>query len=213
MAKTISQLTPADAADATNLFEISEGSGDPVVYSSKKLTLNQLAQAVANVLNYSGLDTTSKTLVGAINEVESTKGTNVVANPSDSSTDTLSTVKIGNVVYDLAGGGGGGDTPVTGTLTLASDWTPDDSYGGAYYKKVGNVVYVHIWASYAGYTDSAPVCNLPQEILPSHAMCVWTHTNNGTASSYVWIESWGELDLISSNNQTFDIQLDFCYII
>lgn len=48
-------------------------------------------------------------------------GTDVEANPTDTPTDTLNTIRIGDTVYDIAGTGGGSGSATTDVLYQASD--------------------------------------------------------------------------------------------
>lgn len=56
------------------------------------------------------IDGTSIVNEGIANIDSSQFGTKVVANPSDTPTDDLTSIKIGSTVYDIPGGGGGGGT-------------------------------------------------------------------------------------------------------
>ena len=108
--KSISQMDTAVAVDNGTLLEVATPDvGSASGYTSEKVSVAQLADHNANSVNYPDLQTTAKTLVGAINEAAQTGGggTTVVANPSGTPTDTLNTVQIENTVYDIAGTGGG----------------------------------------------------------------------------------------------------------
>lgn len=69
--KSISQLTTADAVSANDLFEIAHpDAGSATGYTSNKQTLGEITQYIqANATN-NNLETTSKTLVGGINELK-----------------------------------------------------------------------------------------------------------------------------------------------
>ena len=65
--KTISQLTAAAAVDNGDLFEVAhpDGLGG---YTSNKEAMSAIAAHIGTAVNFSGLNTTSKNLVGAVNE-------------------------------------------------------------------------------------------------------------------------------------------------
>lgn len=68
--KSISQLTTALAVNSGDLFEIAHpNSGSATGYDSNKQTLAAISDYIADTAQNSGLGTTDKTLVGAINEV------------------------------------------------------------------------------------------------------------------------------------------------
>lgn len=106
MAGKISEMTAASTLAATDNIEIShdEGGGS---YSSLKTSIADIADKVATGTNFNELDTTDKTLVGAINEAAQSGGTTVVANPSEEATDTLTKLQVGEDIYSISGGGSG----------------------------------------------------------------------------------------------------------
>ena len=69
--KSISQLTTEAAVSANDLFEVAHpDSGSATGYTSNKQTLGEITQYIqANATN-NNLETTSKTLVGGINELK-----------------------------------------------------------------------------------------------------------------------------------------------
>ena len=88
--KAFSNLDTAGQLDNTDIFALSKVSGSG--YISAKTSLTALATKIATDVNYtSDLQTTSKTITGAINEIA-----------------------------QGGGGGGGSWTDVTGTLTAGS---------------------------------------------------------------------------------------------
>ena len=88
--KAFSDLDTAGQLDNTDIFALSKVSGNSWI--SAKATLTALATKIATDVNYtSDLQTTSKTITGAINEIA-----------------------------QGGGGGGGSWTDVTGTLTAGS---------------------------------------------------------------------------------------------
>lgn len=67
--KSISQLTTAENTTANDLFEVAMANGQ-LGYLSRKVTLKEIADFVATEQQYSSdLQTTIKTIVGAINEI------------------------------------------------------------------------------------------------------------------------------------------------
>ena len=71
MALRISDLGTAPTVEETDLVEIAEVDGEsPSGYSSYKTTILGIANKVATSTVFSGLETTTKNLVGAINEVD-----------------------------------------------------------------------------------------------------------------------------------------------
>ena len=68
--KSISQLTTALTVNSGDLFEIAHpNSGSATGYDSNKQTLAAISDYIADTAQNSGLGTSDKTLVGAINEV------------------------------------------------------------------------------------------------------------------------------------------------
>ena len=73
--KSISQMTTAATVDNGDLFEIAHpDQGSATGYASNKQSLAAIADHVATTVNYPGLNTTSKNIVGAINELEAGGG-------------------------------------------------------------------------------------------------------------------------------------------
>ena len=121
--KAFSDLDTAGQIDNTDIVAVSKESGGSWI--SAKATISALALKIATAFNFtSDLQTTAKTLTGAINEAASSGGgTTVVANPSGEATDELEKVQIGSTIYSLPEGGssGGGEwIDVQGTLTAGS---------------------------------------------------------------------------------------------
>lgn len=72
---SISQMTTAATVDNGDLFEIAHpDAGSATGYASNKQTLAAIADHMATAVNYPGLNTTSKNIVGAINELEAGGG-------------------------------------------------------------------------------------------------------------------------------------------
>ena len=118
--KAFSDLDTAGQLDNTDIFALSKVSGSGWI--SAKTSLTALATKIATAFNFtSDLQTTAKTLTGAINEVAQGGGggTTVIANPSGTATDNLTKVQIGSTIYDIPGGGYS-YTDVTGTLNAGS---------------------------------------------------------------------------------------------
>ena len=71
--KSISQLTTAEQTTSSDLFETSIPNGS-LGYLSRKVSLDAIAQFIAKALQYSDLQTETKTLIGAINEAAQSGG-------------------------------------------------------------------------------------------------------------------------------------------
>lgn len=122
----ISQLPEKDSADKQDIIEVSVKTGENT-YESKSVSVEQIADATITQFEYESLTTTQKTIVGAINDIDSGHtsvevtpikldgtniaditvngnvndifGNNVVANPDEQSTETLLTLKLDDKVY------------------------------------------------------------------------------------------------------------------
>lgn len=93
--KSISELTTAEQTTANDLFETSLPNGS-LGYLSRKVTLEELANFIVNVRQYaSALITTSKTIIGAINEVAQAGGVNANDNIADAY-DATATYSVGD---------------------------------------------------------------------------------------------------------------------
>lgn len=72
---SISQMTTASTVDNGDLFEVAHpDDGSATGYASFKQTLAAIANHMATVVNYPSLNTTSKAIVGAINEILQSAG-------------------------------------------------------------------------------------------------------------------------------------------
>lgn len=71
--KSISQLTTAEQTTSSDLFETAIPNGS-LGYLSRKVSLDAIANFIAKALQYSDLQTTAKTLIGAINEAAQSGG-------------------------------------------------------------------------------------------------------------------------------------------
>ena len=81
--KAISELTSAPAVSATDLFETScENQSSSSGYSSHKQTLGDISDAIGEDFTHNSLNTTSKNLVGAINEVANDKNLSDTYDPT-----------------------------------------------------------------------------------------------------------------------------------
>lgn len=106
--KRISDMERATSVAPSTLFfssvadETSESG-----YSTRAAELQVVAlEMLLNMEFASDLETTAKQIIPAINEAAKSgggggEGTTVVANPEEEATDTLSKIKIGDVVYSL----------------------------------------------------------------------------------------------------------------
>lgn len=70
--KTITQLAPVGEFTTEDSFEVSHKTGDNS-WVSRKASLADIGLAVVNALNYENLDTVSKTIIGAIAELNKNK--------------------------------------------------------------------------------------------------------------------------------------------
>lgn len=64
---SISQLTTSERTTASDLYEVAIPAGDGT-YLSRKTSLNEVSNATVNTFEYSSLNSTNKTIIGAINE-------------------------------------------------------------------------------------------------------------------------------------------------
>ena len=81
--KAISELTSAPAVSATDLFETScENQSSSSGYSSHKQSLGDISDAIGEDFTHNSLNTTSKNLVGAINEVANDKNLSDTYDPT-----------------------------------------------------------------------------------------------------------------------------------
>lgn len=117
--KSISQMTTAAAVDNGDLFEIAHpDQGSATGYASNKQSLAAIADHVATTVNYPGLNTTSKNIVGAINELEAGGGGGGGSSTLAGLTDVEITTPTNGqaLIYDSAaskwknGSAGGGGT-------------------------------------------------------------------------------------------------------
>jgi hypothetical protein len=73
--KSISELTSAVTVDNGTLLEVATpDAGSASGYTSEKVSVAQLADHTANTVIYPTLNTTSKTIAGAINELNASTG-------------------------------------------------------------------------------------------------------------------------------------------
>jgi len=81
--KAISELTSAPAVSITDLFETScENQSSSSGYSSHKQSLGDISDAIGEDFTHNSLNTTSKNLVGAINEVANDKNLSDTYDPT-----------------------------------------------------------------------------------------------------------------------------------
>lgn len=81
--KAISELTSAPAVSTTDLFETScENQSSSSGYSSHKQSLGDISDAIGEEFTHNSLNTTSKNLVGAINEVANDKNLSDTYDPT-----------------------------------------------------------------------------------------------------------------------------------
>ena len=60
------EMSPITTIEDTDLLIISKANGT----ATYKMSISQLAEALLSIKQYSGLSTTDKTIIGAINEIE-----------------------------------------------------------------------------------------------------------------------------------------------
>ena len=128
--KSISELTSAVAVDNGTLLEVATpDAGSASGYTSEKVSVAQLADHTANTVIYPTLQTTAKTLVGAINEAAQGGGgggsstlaglTDVdISNPTNGQTLVYNAT---SGKWENGSGGGGGSTPQIYTLSQIVD--------------------------------------------------------------------------------------------
>lgn len=95
----VSELPAAGILQGTDLVMVAqENSSSASGYISNKTTTSALADKINNSLTYNGLNTTAKTIVGAINE---NKANEVEANPQGTASTSLTKIKVGNNIYSI----------------------------------------------------------------------------------------------------------------
>lgn len=95
----VSELPAASTLQGTDLIMVAqENSSSASGYVSNKTTTSALADKINNNLTYNGLNTTAKTIVGAINE---NKANEVEANPQGTASTSLTKIKVGNNIYSI----------------------------------------------------------------------------------------------------------------
>ena len=95
----VSELPVAGTLQGTDLIMVAqEDSSSASGYVSNKTTTSALADKINNSLTYNGLNTTAKTIVGAINE---NKANGVEANPQGTASTSLTKIKVGNNIYSI----------------------------------------------------------------------------------------------------------------
>lgn len=106
--KSISQLTTATDVDNNDLFEIAHpDTGSATGYVSNKQSLAAIADHIAREVNYPSLETTSKALVGAVNELKGVELTGTLTAGStsisfnDAAITTSSTIDLYTDVYGV----------------------------------------------------------------------------------------------------------------
>lgn len=170
---SISQLTTAATVDNGDLFEIAHpDAGSATGYASNKQTLASIADHIATAVNFPGLNTTSKNIVGALNELEAGGGgggTTVVANPVGEPTDTLDTVQIGNTIYDIEGNA---IEYMEYTIDSLTNGTIDTSRGGCWYARYGNIVHLHLAVKDLTAETNTNVFTMPVGLRPPHVTCI-----------------------------------------
>ena len=147
---SISEMNGASEVARTDLFEIAAVNAQSSSgYSSYKQTLGDIADAINGDFTFSDLDTTDKTIVGAINEIAAGGGGTVVTEltgklSAGSTTITLTDAAItttGDHTVDLyTSAYGVNPTDVTvaeGSITMTFEPQAADLWVGAVVKTLG----------------------------------------------------------------------------
>jgi|GEM_PF-2687951 len=124
MAETrLSELETANELAANDLALLSqEDSTQESGYISKKATLSTVAQKVVDGLEYSSLETTDKTIVGAINSIKDSAGQSVSYEQTLTEGTKIGAITIDDTTTDiLAPSGGGSEVEVTQVLTEGTE--------------------------------------------------------------------------------------------
>lgn len=134
--KKISELPSAVYLSDEDVMPVVQGSGSSE--ATKKADIGLVGSTVAESKTFSNLDTTSKTLVGAINEVNSSLGNVPSADEIsyDNTSSGLSASDVQGAIDEIAQGGSGGSTvtvtqiQATGTkiATITVDSVDTDLY-------------------------------------------------------------------------------------
>ena len=113
--KSISQMTIASSVNANDLFEIAHPNSDsPTGYDTNSQVLSNIAAYIVATAQNSGLDTTDKTIVGAINEVFAAIKKTIYS--AYNGTQFTSNTDLNSAQYTAAGKYYGG-TSIISTLT------------------------------------------------------------------------------------------------
>lgn len=114
-----------DCLDARMLKESLDNGDEPYFsyeyYDTQYLRCKFTDETHFSCVEFNNCDFHYRKIVGIKINDASGGGTNVEANPTDTPTDTLNTIRIGDTVYDIAGGGGTGKTSIY-TLTAGAQW-------------------------------------------------------------------------------------------
>lgn len=133
--KSISELTSAVAVDNGTLLEVATpDAGSASGYTSEKVSVAQLADHTANTVIYPTLNTTSKTIAGAINEllVSAGSGTKLTSTLTTGSTSitfsdaAIHTTSMIDIYVDTWGVAPLNVTVAEGTATLTFDEQESD---------------------------------------------------------------------------------------
>lgn len=125
---SLSQLTSVQSNTGTDLLEISKEDQNSVSgYVSRKTTAANLADYANTTKTYSGLSTTSQTIVGSLNECfqsVSDGKTLIAAAITDKGVQTAATDSFSDMATNIGLISGGGVTP-TGTINISTNGVYD----------------------------------------------------------------------------------------
>ena len=125
---SLSQLTSVQGNVGTDLLEISKEDQNSVSgYVSRKTTAANLADYANTTKTYSGLSTTSQTIVGSLNECfqSVSNGKSLIATAiTDKGVQTAATDSFSTMATNISNISGGGITP-TGTIQISTNGTVD----------------------------------------------------------------------------------------
>lgn len=185
----ISDLPSTALFNANDLMEVSQvDSGSDSGYSSVKKTMTELGEDLNNDLEYlTALNTSSKKIIGAINEVNAAIPSNSDFTLSGLS-DTTITNPSNNQLLSYSGGKwkNGGAVDVKNDIT----WNETTASGtGAY--RVGNMVFITYQGASATHSNGDTLFTIPSSLRP---------IQNWEQSFTVDGKTYGQIHILSNGN-------------
>ena len=134
--KSISELNTAPDVVTTDLFEIAQADqSSQSGYKSYKQTLSSIADAICKDIDQNTLETTSKKIVGAINEIRNSGGASTLAGLADTDISSVTdgqVLKYNGTTQKWENGSGGGGASSLADLTDTAISSPSNKQGLIY---------------------------------------------------------------------------------